>query len=63
MRNAAVAFGVLLGLLGLVWIGQGMGYIKGSFMTGSGFWEAMGFLCLGVGCFLLWLGLRRRRTA
>lgn len=63
MKNAAVAFGVLLALLGLVWIGQGVGLIKGSFMTGSGFWAVMGVLALGLGAILAWFGLRRRRAA
>lgn len=42
-------------LTGLVWVGQGLGYIKGSFMTGDmrWFWIGCGMvgagLALGVG--------------
>ena len=49
LRLAGVVVGVLLGLLGAVWIGQGFGYIKGSFMTGQAFWAEMGALCLVAG--------------
>jgi len=53
-------FAVLLGLLGIVWTGQGAGLIRGSFMTGSGFWAAMGLLCLAAAGLLGWLGLGGR---
>jgi len=46
--------------VGAVWIGQGAGLIKGSFMTGSRTWLAIGLLCLVVGLLLLFLALRRR---
>jgi hypothetical protein len=61
MRMAAIVFGVLLALLGLVWIGQGVGLIKGSFMTGSGFWATVGAVCLVAGLVLIGGGLRFRR--
>jgi hypothetical protein len=41
--------GVLLVLVGAVWIGQGFGYIKGSFMTGQILWAEIGVLCLVAG--------------
>ncbi|HEY8642144.1 MAG TPA: hypothetical protein VIO84_05180 [Candidatus Dormibacteraeota bacterium] len=63
MRIAAIVFGVLLALLGLVWIGQGVGIIKGSFMTGSGFWATVGAVCLVAGLALIGGGLRIRRRA
>jgi hypothetical protein len=47
-------------LVGAVWIGQGAGLIKGSFMTGSPTWLAIGLLCLVGGLFLIFLTLRRR---
>jgi hypothetical protein len=43
-----------------VWIGQGAGFIKGSFMTGSSTWLAIGLLCLVVGLLLIFLSVRRR---
>jgi hypothetical protein len=45
MKNGARVLAVLLLLIGLVWIGQGLGYIKGSFMTGQMLW-----FWIGVGC-------------
>jgi len=42
MRTGAIVFAALIGLLGLVWLGQGVGLIKGSFMTGSGLWAGIG---------------------
>jgi hypothetical protein len=56
-------FGVLLLLLGLVWIGQGLGYIKGSFMTGELLWFWIGLACAVVGLGLLAFTFLRRRTA
>ena len=50
-------------LLGLVWIGQGLGYVKGSFMTGVPFWAIMGVLCVLAGGFVVWRSLRGRRPA
>jgi hypothetical protein len=47
-------------LVGGVWIGQGAGLIKGSFMTGSPTWLAIGLLCFVVGVFLIFLAVRRR---
>ena len=35
-------FAVLMLLTGAVWIGQGLGYIKGSFMTGDMHWFWIG---------------------
>jgi len=59
-RRIAVIIGGLAVLVGGVWIGQGAGVIKGSFMTGSRTWLAIGLLCLVVGLLLIFLALRRR---
>jgi hypothetical protein len=60
---AARTFGLIMGgfavLVGATWIGQGAGLIKGSFMTGSRAWLAIGLLCLVVGLLLIFLALRR----
>jgi hypothetical protein len=55
-----LVIGGLAILVGAVWIGQGAGLIKGSFMTGSPTWLAIGLLCLVGGLFLIFLTLRRR---
>jgi hypothetical protein len=58
MRTAALVFALLMFLLGLVWIGQGLGYLKGSFMTGQIRWFWIGVSCvLAAGAIT---GLRRR---
>jgi hypothetical protein len=59
-RTISLIIGGLAVLVGGVWIGQGAGLIKGSFMTGSRTWLAIGLLCLAVGLLLLFLVLRRR---
>ena len=40
-RTVSLIIGGLAILVGAVWIGQGAGLIKGSFMTGSPTWLAM----------------------
>jgi hypothetical protein len=62
-RAAGGIFGVLLLLLGGVWMGQGLGYIKGSFMTGEMRWFWIGLGCAVIGVGLLVLSVRRRRPA
>lgn len=51
--------GVLLTLIGLVWLGQGVGLIQGSFMTGQAQWALIGIICLIIGVGLLYLTNRR----
>ena len=60
MRNAALVIGAILVLLGAVWIGQGLGYIKGSFMTGQPQWAAIGAVAVVAGIALAALSRRRR---
>jgi hypothetical protein len=56
LRARLVIGGALL-LVGLVWFGQGVGLIGGSFMTGQGFWAVMGVISMILGLSLI----RRRR--
>jgi hypothetical protein len=60
-RSVAMIIGGLAVLVGAVWIGQGAGLIKGSFMTGSRTWLGIGLLCLVVGLLLIFLTRRPRR--
>ncbi len=63
MRASRLVVAVIVGLLGLVWLGQGLGYIGGSFMTGSQFWATIGTLLLVVAVAIVVLEARRgRRT-
>ena len=55
-----VLAGVILVIVGVIWILQGVGTLKGSFMTGSAFWAWMGGICLAAGVPILVLGVRRR---
>jgi hypothetical protein len=59
MRTAAAVVGVLLVLVGLVWIGQGLGFLKGSFMTGNTMWTWIGIAVAIVGAALAAVGIRR----
>jgi len=45
--------GVLLIVVGAVWVTQGIGVLKGSFMTGESVWTVIGILCVFVGLVLL----------
>jgi hypothetical protein len=59
---ARLIIGVVLVLTGLVWIGQGVGAIGGSFMTGDPLWAVIGAVCVFLGAALL-LGARRIRAS
>ena len=60
MRAGLVVLAVLMLLTGGVWIGQGLGYIKGSFMTGAMLWFWIGLACAVVGAGVLVYSLLRR---
>ncbi len=55
------AVGVVIALLGLVWVGQGTGLIGGSAMTGSQLWLVNGLIAVAVGIGLLVVAARVRR--
>ena len=59
MRLSRLLLAVILVLGGLVWIGQGIGMIGGSFMTGSSTWAVIGAIVLLVG---LAIGVREWLT-
>ena len=57
---------MVLVLLGAVWLGQGLGYIKGSFMTGAPLWAWIGAVLIVAGgllggASLFWRPARARR--
>lgn len=58
-RTTARVVGIVALVVGLVWVGQGLGYLPGSFMTGVRFWFWVGTACVLAGLALL-LGSRRR---
>jgi hypothetical protein len=53
MTLARRVIGALLVLTGAVWLGQGLGLIEGSSMTGSTFWAVVGGVCVAAGLGLL----------
>jgi hypothetical protein len=50
--------GGLFSLVGLLWIGQGVGLVPGSFMTGDMFYAILGAILLVVGIALFVWGFR-----
>ncbi len=61
MRLSRLVVAVLAALVGLVWLGQGLGAIGGSVMTGSPFWAVVGGVLIAVAVAVLILE-RRRQT-
>jgi hypothetical protein len=59
VRVLLIVLGVMLVVTGTIWIFQGVGMLKGSFMTGSAFWMWMGVAAVIVGVPLLARGIRR----
>lgn len=52
-----------LAVVGLVWIGQGVGLIRGSsFMVGDPRWAIAGVVVVAGGLILGWTALRNRRA-
>jgi uncharacterized membrane protein len=54
-----LVIGSVLCLIGVLWLGQGVGLIGGSFMTGEVIWAVIGAIALLFGVALL-SGTRRR---
>jgi hypothetical protein len=54
-----VGVGALCVVVGGVWVGQGVGWIHGSFMTGEASWAAIGSVLCAVGVWLI-VGARHR---
>jgi hypothetical protein len=61
-RIWAIVIGVVLGLVGAVWFLQGIGVVKGSFMTGQPIWAIIGLVLLGFSARTLLAALRGNHT-
>ena len=57
-RTVPVTIGVLMVVVGAVWTLQGLGYVKGSAMTGVETWAIVGPIVAGLGVALAFVGLR-----
>jgi uncharacterized membrane protein HdeD (DUF308 family) len=56
-----LVLGTVFVLVGVIWIGQGVGAIGGSFMTGQAIWAVFGVVALLFGAALI-RGARRSRN-
>lgn len=64
MIRARSILAVILVGIGLVWVGQGTGVLKGTgFMVGDTKWAVIGAVCVVVGVALGWRERRRGRQA
>ena len=59
MRVIARVLWTLLLLTGILFLGQGVGVIPGSYMTGRIEWAIIGALLAGTAVLLLWFTSRR----
>jgi hypothetical protein len=59
MKLAFTILGILMILAGAVWIGQGVGLIPGSFMSGDMKWAYIGCGTAVVGIALIWFARRK----
>lgn len=60
-RWVSLAVGVVLVLVGAVWVLQGIGILTGSFMTGQKLWFLIGLAAFLVGIVLVAANLTRRK--
>jgi hypothetical protein len=60
-RTLAITVGIVLLVLGAIWTFQGLGYIKGSVMTGVRTWAIVGPIVAGLGVALAYVGFRSNR--
>jgi len=58
MRGSRLVLAAVLAVVGGVWLGQGLGFIGGSFMTGSLLWAVIGAALLVLAVVILF---RERR--
>ena len=63
MRTLAVVLFFLCLAAGVTFMGQGVGLIKGSFMTGRIEWAVIGSLLAALGAIGLWAMFRQRTPA
>jgi hypothetical protein len=62
VRILKSVFGVVLVLVGLVWIGQGLNVILGSMMSGQPMYAALGLVVAIIGLWLITSAMRPARV-
>ena len=60
LHRVLLVVGILLDLLGSIWMLQGMNVLPGSFMTGQPFWAGAGAVAVVVGMVLVILAMKRK---
>lgn len=60
-KSVLVIVGALVTIAGIIWMLQGLGYLKGSVMTGVTLWAVLGPLVALAGLIMVAAGLRARR--
>ncbi len=60
-KTLPITLGVLMVVVGAVWTFQGLGYLKGSPMTGVALWAVLGPIVAGLGVALTYVGVRGSR--
>jgi hypothetical protein len=60
VRPLFLVLGGLLVVVGAVWTFQGLGYLKGSAMTGVDTWAMIGPIVAGLGVALVYVAARPR---
>lgn len=58
VMTSRILLAVVVGLVGLLWLGQGLGLIPGSFMTGSALWAVVGGLLVAAAGVVGWWAYR-----
>ena len=56
MSIVRLAIAILMALIGLVWIGQGTGFIGGSAMSNQAIWALIGAVLVAGAVALVWRG-------
>ena len=64
MIRGRTILAIILVAIGLVWVGQGTGLLRGTgFMVGDMKWAVIGAVAVAAGIALGWLEISRRRRA
>jgi len=59
LRWISIVGGILVALLGLIWILQGINVMPGTMMSGQSFWAYMGLIAIAIGGGLVYIGVKK----